>query len=452
MKPPMDRLLESSPDELARLLRERGAGRGWFLRGDEGWQASSPWLDPIRTWLPDCDADDDHEAVFLAVGPESGCLFGAFLHRTARGPGQGGLRRARYASCAGFLRDGLRLARAMTLKNALAGLWWGGGKGLIARPEGVDDEAPGFRRTMYREYGDFVSSLRGCYVTAEDAGTRPQDVAHIFERSRFVTCIPEEMGGSGNPARDTARGIVCGMETALAFGGLGDLGGKRVAIQGVGAVGQALIELLLGHEVDAIVAAETSTGRHAELCASNLAALHDARLTLRLAAEGDDSILAENCDVLAPCAMGGVLGPETIPMVRARIVCGAANNMLLDDDRDATALAAGGIIYVPDFVVNRMGIVRCADEHLGRLQPDPLVERQLDPSYAHGIPAVVSRVLEEANQSGRPTPRVAADWADTLSREPHPLAGHRATQIIHSLTRNGWHQEDGEDDGEGTLV
>jgi hypothetical protein len=89
-----------------------------------------------------------------------------------------------------------------------------------------------------------------------------------------------------------------------------------------------------------------------------------------------------------------------------------------------------------------MGIVRCADEHLGRLQPDPLVERQLDPSYPHGIPTVVHRILQRAQDSGRPTPGVAADWADALSHEPHPLAGPRATRILHSLTKTGWAEGD----------
>jgi glutamate dehydrogenase/leucine dehydrogenase len=412
-----DQLLESSTDDLARRLGEQPAGRAWFLRGDDGWRTSGPELEGLCRWLEHCDADDRHEAIFLAVGPRSGCLFGAFLHRTARGPGQGGLRRARYATCADFLRDGLRLSRAMTLKNALAGLWWGGGKGVIARPQQLDDEAPDFRRTLYLEYGDFVSSLRGCYVTAEDVGTRPEDVAQVFERSRFVTCIPEALGGSGNPSHDTARGVVCGMEAALSFLDLGDLEGKRVAVQGVGAVGQALIGLLLERGVAEVIAAEASTARLAELCTGRGPNARDPRLKLRGTGSADPSILAEACDVLAPCALGGVLGPATIPKLRTRIVCGSANNVLLDDDRDAADLAARGITYVPDFVVNRMGIVRCADEHLGRLQPDPLVERQLDPSYPHEPRTAVGR--RPASPPTGPTP---SPTSPTPSPAPAPPA------------------------------
>lgn len=224
----MDRLLDLPPDAVARELRRLGTGRAWWIRDGQSLRASHDALLEITAFLEEgVGGARGHEAVFLAVGPESGALFGAFLHATSRGQAQGGLRRCPYTDLAAFLSDGLRLSWGMSRKIALAGLWWGGGKGLIASSEEPDAEG---RRALYREYGDFVSSLGGCYVTAEDAGTRPDDIANVFERTRFVTCIPAGFGGAGNPAPATAAGVVCGMEAALDACGLSGLSGRRIAM------------------------------------------------------------------------------------------------------------------------------------------------------------------------------------------------------------------------------
>ena len=139
------------------------------------------------------------------------------------------------------------------------------GEGLIARG---DDDAwcdRGFRRRLYREYGTFVSSLRGCYITAEDAGTSPLDIAEVFRTTRFLTCIPPESGGSGNPSRMTAAGVVCGIEAALDFLGQGSLANKKIVLQGTGNVGSEMIQLLLHHGVRQIVASEICEERRAAL-------------------------------------------------------------------------------------------------------------------------------------------------------------------------------------------
>ncbi len=372
--------------------------------------------------------------MFLAVSSQ-GDLFGAFLHRLARGQAQGGLRRWPYRDLEAFLRDGLRLARGMGRKNALAGLWWGGGKGLIARPPGADPPAGEARRALYREYGDFVSSLGGCYVTAEDAGTRPEDVAAVFERTRFTTCIPPERGGSGNPSAATARGVVCGMEAALEAEELGPLEGRCVAMQGLGNVGAAMVDALLAHGVARVVASEISWARCRELAER----WRQAPVEVRHCHPEDPAVLCEPCDVLAPNALGGVLGPETIPRLRARIVCGAANNPLADEERDGAALLARGIAYVPDYVVNRMGIVSCANEQYGVMRPDPAVERHLERDYAHGIFAVTRRVLVDARERGIPTPRAAAELADRLAEERHPVWGERARELVQAVLHGDWH-------------
>lgn len=442
-------LLDARPDELAARLARSGEPPAllWREPATGELRASHPALEPLAAWLAQGaeGAAQGHEAVFLAAGPQTGALFGAFLHRTARGQAQGGLRRQAYGTLREFLVDGLRLAHAMGRKCALAGLWWGGGKGLIAppsggpegapeagsRPERGPGEAPDFRRRLYREYGAFVSALRGCYVTAEDAGTAPEDMAAVFERTRFATCIPPALGGSGSPAEATARGVVAGMEAALEAEGLGPLAGKRVAVQGLGNVGLPLVERLLERRVAGIVASETNPAR----CDAARERLRGAPVEVRDAAAGDASILGEPCDVLAPNALGAVLDDATVPGVRARVVCGAANNPLADEARHARALHERGVLYVPDYIVNRMGIVQCANEQYGSLEPDPAVERHLDPAWEASIPATVRRVLAQARAEGVPPLEAAERLADALAEEPHPIWGHRAAAIVASLAR-----------------
>jgi len=452
--------LGSSPQSVAALLRAELGGRGWLVREPEsgGYLASSPRLAPLALFLSADRRDvQGHEAVFLETGRGSGALFAAVIHKTLRGQAQGGVRCWAYDTIEDFLRDGLRLSLGMTRKSALARLWWGGGKGLIARAPG--DLGGDSRRAVFQEYGAFVSELRGCYVTAEDAGTGPADMAEIFRTTRFASCIPPERGGSGNPSAMTAAGVVCAMEEALDCLGLGSLEAKTVVLQGIGNVGSAMLGLLLERGVGRVVASE--------VCAAQRDALLDnfagANLEIRLAEPGDTSILAEPCDILAPCALGGVLGPKTIPELRAKMVCGAANNPLLDEERDAEALAERGITYIPDFVANRMGIVSCSNEQYGFVRDDPAVRRHLDPNWEGGIPQTTRRVLELARsmdttpaaaarrmadelaeephpiwgqaRSMDTTPAAAARrMADELAEEPHPIWGHRAWQIIRSLT------------------
>jgi glutamate dehydrogenase (NAD(P)+) len=436
----MASLLARSPEAFAETLLGWGRRRAWVAcapsdPGSRRPRASLPALEPLARALDEEVSDyDRHEAIFLEVGPRTGVLYGAFLHRTLRGQGQGGLRCWCYAEVEGFLRDGLRLARGMGRKSALAGLWWGGGKGVIARPDDERANDPSWRRALFAEYGRFVTSLRGCYVTAEDAGTSPEDMRTLFAHTRFATCIPEDLGGSGNPAPMTAAGVRCAIESALEWLGLGGLEGRRIAMQGAGNVSAALIPQLLERGVASIVASETSAERRAAL----LDHTADARLDVQLAPPGDVSILAEPCDVLVPNALGGVLGPKTIPALRTKLVCGAANNLLEDDERDAPAIAARGITLVPDFVANRLGIVSCCDEHAGRVHPDPAVESQLRRDAPHSIHRAVQEVLELARRTGTTPVSAANTLADEAMGAPHPLYGDRSRRIAASLLEDGW--------------
>lgn len=431
----MDRLVDLSPSAFGSRLRSLGTHRAWWVREGSGrMRVSHPALGEIGESLAaGIGGAQEHEAVFLGIAPTSGALFGAFLHSTTRGQAQGGLRHGPYETLEAFLHDGLRLSWGMSRKSALAGLWWGGGKGLIAQQEGMPLEGEA-RHTLYREYGDFVSSLGGCYVTAEDAGTRPEDIAAVFERTRFVTCIPPGRGGAGNPAPATAAGVVCGIEAALDSCQRPGLEGRRVAMQGLGNVGASMVDQLLARGIGSLVASEISPERCGELSHR----WRDAPVEVRLTSPGDHDILLEPCDVLIPNALGGVIGPEVIPRLQTSLICGAANNPLVREERDGTDLDRRGVVYVPDFVVNRMGIVAVANEQYGRVEPDPEIERHLDPSWEHSIPAVTARVLRMARSEGLTPVEAANRLAERLCRRPHPLFELRSRRIVRSLLRSGW--------------
>jgi len=304
----------------------------------------------------------------------------------------------------------------------------------MARGTGQDESDPLVRRRIYEEYGELMTSLRGCYVTAEDVGTSVEDMAAIFSKTRFATCIPPELGGSGNPSAPTARGVVRGMEAALHFLGLGDLKGKTVAVQGLGHVGEPLVGLLHERGVGRVVGSDIDPHREG--------ALRDRfpklDLTVRVVQRGDNSLLGEEADIVSPCATGAILGPGTIPRIRARIVCGAANNQLEDPERDDGLLHEAGVLYMPDFLVNRMGIVNCADEGSGYVDGDPAFEQHLGDTWDNSIYRLSLRVLQEARRTGTTPAKVALDLAEERSFETHPIHGHRGVRIIRSLVASDW--------------
>jgi glutamate dehydrogenase/leucine dehydrogenase len=432
-------MLDLPLDRFCDALVQEGIRRFWLVWDEKASQVrvSHPVLEPLARFLREDRRDyDRHEGVFVQVAPDTGVLQAVFLHRTCRGQGAGGVRFWRYGNAADFLRDGLRLAKGMTLKNALAGLWWGGGKGVMARGTGSSED-PATRRRIYEEYGEFLTSLQGCYVTAEDVGTSVEDMTAVFSRTRFTTCIPPVLGGSGNPSVPTARGVVRGMEAALIHLGLGSLAGKTVAIQGLGNVGEPLAGMLKDSGAARVVGSDIDPARQEELL-RRYPPEPGWELKVRIVERGDSSILWEPADIAAPCATGGVLGPATIPGIQARIVCGAANNQLEDPERDDLLLQERGILYLPDFLVNRMGIVNCADEQYGYVDPDPRIEAHLGDEWENSVYNLSLSVLDEARQTDRTPARVALDLAERRSRELHPIWGHRGLEMIGSLVRNDW--------------
>jgi glutamate dehydrogenase/leucine dehydrogenase len=262
------------------------------------------------------------------------------VHSTALGPAMGGTRMKSYPTPDDAVRDILRLSQAMSMKQAAAGLPYGGGKGVLA-VEAVPPRGSDAREAILRRYADLIESLRGTYVTAADMNTGPADMDAISERTSYVLGRSPGNGGAGDPGEGTAIGVFHAIRASCrrAFG-TDDLAGRSVVVQGAGSVGSRLIRELLA--VGAKVMASDLDGG-------------------RVAATGAEPIPVEAaftmpCDVLAPCATGSVLSAATIPGLDCRVVAGAANNQLATPE-DAARLAARDILYAPDYVANAGGVI-----------------------------------------------------------------------------------------------
>jgi leucine dehydrogenase len=431
-------LLKLTPQEFTSFLKEENIGRFYFIYDakDKIVRSSHRQLQPIAEFIQSDKRDFMmHEGIFLQVTRKYDTLQGAFIHRTCRGQAAGGVRYWSYNTVEDYLRDGLRLAVGMTMKNALAGLWWGGGKGVMAVNPGVDKNNPLARSSIYQEFGELMSSLRGCYVTAEDVGTDVTDMANVFMRTRFITCIPARLGGSGNPSVPTARGVISGMEASLDFIGDGKLEGKTIAVQGMGHVAGPLIQYLFEKNVQKVIACDINIHTVKEVREKCLGK----NLEASVVSLDDKSIFQTECDIFSPCATGAILNPQTIPMIKAKIVCGAANNQLEDSERDDKLLFERGIVYVPDFLTNRMGIVNCANEQYGFVNGDPFIEQHLAINWEFSIYRIAKKVLQESRLTKTPPAKVAIRLADELSIQNHPIFGHRGQQIIDSLVADRWH-------------
>ena len=431
--------MDLNPQEFIKFLTQNNIKRFSLVydKKSDKVQVSDPLLQEIADFINNDKRDFmQHEGMFFQVSEVYDTLFAAFIHKTNRGQASGGLRYWQYDSMQGFIRDGMRLAKGMTRKNALANLWWGGGKGIMAYNPQYDKTDKQIREKIYKDYGRFITSINGCYITAEDVGTNEQDMANIFTQTRFTTCIPASVGGSGNPSSATALGVVCGMEAAVEFLEMGTIEGKTIAIQGMGHVAEPMIGYLFERKAAKVIAADINP----TLVETVSQKYKDENFEGRLVDIKDNSILFEDCDILAPCATGAILNSDSIPQIKAKIICGAANNQLKNSVVDGQAIQARGITYVPDFLVNRMGIVNCAGEQSGYVDDDPLFTRHLDRDYEYSVFKTSLRVLQQAAESKQPPADVAIKLADELALEDNPIYGHRGEKIIQSLVDNNWHE------------
>ena len=288
---------------------------------------------------------DDYEQVVFCQDRPSGLRAIVAVHSTRLGPALGGTRFYPYASEDEGLEDVLRLARGMTYKAAVAGLDLGGGKAVI-----FGDPATDKTEALLRAYARYVDALGGRYITAEDVGTTQPDMDMVRRETRYVTGVSKELGGSGDPSAATAYGVLWAMKAAARrLWGQTSLEGRHVAVAGVGKVGGHLVRHLMAEEARVTVADVTH------------AAVDRAVDQFDVSVAPADKIHTVECDIFAPCALGGALNVRTIPELRCAAVVGSANNQLADAS-SADLLAEAGVLYAPDFVVNAGGLINIAEE------------------------------------------------------------------------------------------
>lgn len=293
----------------------------------------------------DVVAEEGYEQILYGYDDVSGLKAIIAIHSTALGPALGGTRFFPYESEEDALHDVLRLAKGMTYKAAAAGLDLGGGKAVIIGAPREDKS-----ERLFRAYGRIVDSLQGRYITAEDVGTTTNDMDIVRRETRWALGSSVALGGSGDPSPVTARGLYAAARAvAQKLWGDTDLAGRRFAVQGVGKVGSAFVQLLVEHRAEVVV-----TDAYER-------AIESAVETYGVKPVDPDEIYEVDCDFFSPCALGAGLNETTIPQLGCRAIVGSANNQLATDE-DADRLAARGILYAPDFVVNAGGLINVYDE------------------------------------------------------------------------------------------
>lgn len=291
---------------------------------------------------------NDHEQIVFCHDKDTGLKAIIGIHNTVLGPALGGTRMWKYANEWEALNDVLRLSRGMTYKSAISGLNLGGGKAVIIGDSKVDKTPE-----MITRFGQFVDSLSGKYITAEDVGTTTADMDRIHEVTKHVTGISESIGGSGNPSPVTAYGVYMGMKAAAMHQfGSNNLSGKKVLVQGTGHVGETLIDYL------------TKEGALVQIADINQAKMEEVAMKYGAKIyEGD--IYSADVDIYAPCALGATINDETINKLKAKVIAGAANNQLAVEQVHGKILMEKGIAYAPDFLINAGGIINVYAEIVG---------------------------------------------------------------------------------------
>ena len=328
-------------------------------------------------------AYDDHEQIVFCRDVESGLKAIICVHNTNLGPAVGGCRMWDYNSDEGALIDALRLSRGMTYKNAMAGLQMGGGKSVI-----IGNSKTMKSEELFRAFGRFVDKLSGKYITAEDVGINPQDMAIVNKETDHVLGLE---GKSGDPSPVTAYGVFTGLRAAVNHRlGRSDLDGLKVSVQGLGHVGYYLCRHL--HEQGAKLVVTDINKESVDRVVDEFGAT----------AVDTDEIYHQDVDVYAPCALGATINDNTIPKIRASVIAGAANNQLAED-RHGDILMEKGILYAPDYVINAGGIINVSfEENYNR----DAALKKVDEIYG-----TLTEVFDASKTEARPTNVIADELA-----------------------------------------
>lgn len=294
-------------------------------------------MDPVFGQL----SFNDHEQIVFCNDKDTGLKAIIGIHNSVMGPALGGTRMFNYSNEWEALNDVLRLSRGMTYKAAITGLNIGGGKAVI-----IGDAKTQKTPELMRKFGEFVHSLSGRYITAEDVGMETSDMDLVRDVTPYVTGISEERGGAGNPSPVTAFGVYMGMKAAAKqqFGSE-KLEGKKVLVQGIGHVGETLVDYL------------TKEGAQVFITDINEEKLYQVAAKYNAQIFTGDDLYSADVDIYAPCAMGATINDATVNKIKAKVIAGAANNQLANENTHGLILQERGILYAPDFLINAGGII-----------------------------------------------------------------------------------------------
>ena len=331
-----------------------------------------------------------HKKIVYCNDPDTGLKAIIAIHDTTLGPALGGTRMWNYATEAEALQDVLRLSRSMTYKAAITGLNLGGGKAVI-----IGDSYKGKSEAMMRSYGRFIKNLNGEFITAEDVGTTTKDMEFISMETKHVTGVPESIGGMGDPSPTSAKGVFLGIKACVKeVFGTDMLAGRSVVVQGIGNVGEHLVELLRKENVEVFIS---------DINEERLQ--HVARKYKAKPVEAD-KIFGLDADIYAPCALGSTVNAKTIPKMKFAIIAGSANNQLADEHVHGQLLLDKGILFAPDYLINAGGLINCYCEltGFGKKRAIQLTENIYDAtrnviklSKAENIPTILAanRIAEQ---------------------------------------------------------
>ena len=357
----------------------------------------------------------DHEEILFCHDKNVGLKAIIAIHNTALGPALGGTRMWNYKTEEDALVDVLRLSKGMTYKASAAGLNLGGGKAVI-----IGDPKTHKSEGLFRAFGHFVNSLNGKYITAEDVGTTVQDMEHIYMETPWVTGIPKDFGGSGDPSPYTAHGVLMGIKASAHEKFQTDtLKGLRVAVQGLGNVGHNLVKYLIEEGAVVIVA---------DIDPVRVKKCHD---QFGVKAVAPDEILSVECDIQAPCAMGAIINDQTISKLKCKAIAGGANNQLAEA-KHGDQLRELGILYAPDYVVNAGGLMNVFVELEG-YSPDRAFEK------TRKVYDNVKKVFEIAKRDNIGThtaaDRLAEERIKTIGylKQRHPGKSNRAFTTLKEI-------------------
>lgn len=284
---------------------------------------------------------DNHEQIVFCHHQESGLKAIIGIHNTVLGPALGGTRMWNYQDENEALNDVLRLSRGMTYKSAISGLNLGGGKAVI-----IGDAKTQKTKELMLKFGEFVDSLGGKYITAEDVGMATSDMDLLRTVTPHVTGLSEELGGRGNPSPVTAHGVYMGMKAAAKFAYRSDkLEGKTIFIQGIGNVGEALVKEL------------SKEGAKISILDINRERLEEVRDKYNVKIYEGSNLFEEKMDIYSPCALGATLNERSISQLQAKVIAGSANNQLENEMKNGQMIKEKGIVYAPDFLINAGGLI-----------------------------------------------------------------------------------------------